>query len=395
MKVSYGPPPSNKPPPPDPTPKQSHYPWVVNLGDIGEVWVSIPKPDRLTIVGDVYPAHFAAGYTPSGSSYAQIIMMAAASGELGKVVGKPSYANGLFSMVQIIAPGGGAINFTRLKTSAEGATDKLRIELNPWELGADGALTLLDRLHSETGGAFKVGHFLADARVSRVDVAIDLVGVRVADILVSSKGEGKRTHYYGQTGELESVYLFRKFKPHDVDQIEPTKVVKRKGLGSFLVRVYDKVEERRSVGRQPPFGPAPVTRVEISKTRFGAQVFGLRDLAEMKNPFAKLRVGHARSPHVTNLWEWLQYVQCRRGSGPVMAAELLTLNLAKQIQYGELWKEFPSDLVTPPKIWGHWKHSLVASGVQHFVDAATMFSSGSVVGDYETAMKKKTGHDLP
>jgi hypothetical protein len=138
----------SKPPPPEPTPGPLIYPTLVSLGELGDIWVSLPKPDRLTIIGVVLPKHFTAGVSPQDPyGYAQIVMQAAASGQLGKITGKPKYYAGKFFEVQIVTPSGGAVNFTVAKAKNPEAANTLRLECNPWELGSDGVLDLLDGLH--------------------------------------------------------------------------------------------------------------------------------------------------------------------------------------------------------------------------------------------------------
>ena len=321
-------------------------------------------------------------------------MAATASNKVGKVIGKPKYYDGVFHAVNVRIAGA-AINFSIAKSKSANAAHTLRIELNPAELGSDGALTLMDSLHAATGKAFRVGAFLASARVSKVDIAIDLVGVHVRDLLVSAKGEGKRVHYYGQDGELESVYVHKKFKPHDPEQLEPDQAVTRKGLGMLLVRAYDKVAERKSVGKKPPFGPSPVTRVEVSKTRFGNTQAKLKNLPKLKNPLEKIAAAHVRSTKGVNAWDWLGYVQARRGGGPALAGYLLQISAKTQAEFEARYTSFEEPLWHADEVWKLWSASLVAHGVGHFIDAADAESSGSVIGDFELAMAKKTGQGAP
>jgi hypothetical protein len=204
----------------------------------------------------------------------------------------------------------------------------------------------------------------------------------VSDLLITSKHKpGKRTHCLGEDGALETVYAHRhvpaQVQKYD-DQGQPKKVTHRsRPMGPVHLMVYDRVRERQDVLKPPPFGPAPVTRAEVVKTRFGSAPFRPQDLPGLKSPFSGVSVGYVGSASVTPLSLWLRYVECRRGGGHARAAWLLSLKPSEAEAMNTAYSEHASDVLVAAQVWSGWNTGLATTGLKLLVDAANSKSKGS------------------
>lgn len=374
-------PPSNKAPAPVPPPHKSRYPIQGCDIDQNPFWVSVPQPDMLSLVGLVRPDcfigglsdHSISGLAPSvmkalsaaGASHPSLVQI----GPTKFYVSSGTYTSVTWRFGQDQC----AINFTTGKQETPDASHWLRIELNPRKLGPAGICDLLDTIHAATGKRFRVGTFLNGCHVTRVDVAVDVVGLSVREMIVTGKNTGKRVHYHGVDGGLESLYLHRKVQTNTSNEVKPSS----RKLGVLIARVYDRRREMIASGLEPDFGQSDVTRVEIVKTKFGNKKRPLTDLAGLKNPFADLFVGQATTASPGNLWSWLEYVELRRSVPHLQAAEMLGLsaNEAKVWELAHL--NHPRDVLESAEIWSHWNDGLSFTGTDILIGAATAKSANS------------------
>ena len=86
-------------------------------------------------------------------------------------------------------------------------THTLRLEFNPAALGAPGIAFLKNQLETLVLDGLSFKHIITNGKVTRVDIAVDIVGVHLADLLVSNKGGGKHHWYYSEQGKPETGYL--------------------------------------------------------------------------------------------------------------------------------------------------------------------------------------------
>ena len=76
-----------------------------------------------------------------------------------------------------------------------GLKHDLRLEFNPTRLGLAGIAFLKSQLESLLVGALSYAHIMAAGTVTRLDIAVDVVGIRISDLDVRFMGEGK-SHWY-------------------------------------------------------------------------------------------------------------------------------------------------------------------------------------------------------
>lgn len=241
----------------------------------------------------------------------------------------------------------------------------LRIECNPRKMGPLGFQEFIELLAPFFD--FKKLPYLA--RVTGLDVAVDVVGVHVSEIAAWYKKEGKRSLYVGEDGMLETINLHRLLPPivQKEDQFGPIKVMhRRKPAGDVVFRIYDRVKERAAVLKPPPFGEAPVTRVEVIKERFKQKV--LNDLPSLSDMYAELRVGLDLSQSDLSGPMGRSYLTGTRTLSPQTVVALYNLKHVDQEKLDAISQVNKPDLVAPDINWSSWKKGIEHTGLNLLVD---------------------------
>lgn len=286
VNIFVGPPTYNKAPSPPKGPSEKLFPFHNLIKDQSPYWVSLPLPDKLHLSVGLNPKHFSPGFKPAEAhDYGRMLMHALATGQAGPAtVLQYLPAHMIHTKVQVQFGSDQVPVYFELKKTpkAHDGPHTLIIQMNPAKLGEDGVFDFLDRLHSGTQGRLLVGSMLADARISLLDVAIDIVGIRLFDLLVSSKLEKRREQICSaSTGDLETIMLH----PGTTMVVQGAGKKLRKSTAR-MVKAYDKRREQIASGVSPPYGDAPVSRVEVTKKRFGSKHTTLQTLPLLSNPFA-------------------------------------------------------------------------------------------------------------
>ena len=174
--------------------------------------------------------------------------------------------------VKLVVPPNGEEVLLQAGPKKAGLAHDLRLEFNPSRLGSAGMAFLKEKLEDVLLGAVSFSHILATGRVTRLDIAVDLVGIRIDALDIQYKGEGKAHWYFSGSGQPETGYLGIK----QSDKNAPwTAYNKRKQL------------KEASGGLAQLYGGLSHTRIE-----FHAKPN--KPLAEMKllaNPFTKISMG--------------------------------------------------------------------------------------------------------
>ncbi len=320
------------------------------------VWVSVPFVDKISIIGSISDDHLWKWAT-DGSNETPVTRLTRRLATGAKfAVTHTRLAGGSYAEV-VVTVGDGPVHFTAKK--AKGAY-RLRMELNPSRLGNDGMFDLIDSL--KTVYKFNIGAFLQEAAITRLDVAVDIVGLHIAELLVSSEKQGKRVLYLGEGGALESVYVHRVSKS------------KKRSLPPLDVKLYDKVQERLAFDDQPPFGQAPVTRMEVV-TNYTSNKLAVAALPTCKNLISGRRVGHLLTPAICNQWQWLSYADARRHGGPKWAADVFGYSQTSRDALEAAYQGHISDVVDPAEVWPYWSVGLELCGAQMLCDTVAEMAS--------------------
>jgi hypothetical protein len=208
---------SNKPQPfPKPKPPYELFPTTLSMCDGRIVRVSVPVPDRLSMTIDITPEIFGPS-TPAGVTVAQWIS------------GAGHYLNSMPHNTQplgcqyfeskkwyghVTLGMGHRDSSVRFEFSEQTKKSpaRLRLEMNPRKLGPKGFKTLLAILN-DPNGPFAGKAVLKSARVTRIDVAVDLEGVQTDDLVAFHKDEKQRSMYIGRDGVCLRRFTFTDRRP--------------------------------------------------------------------------------------------------------------------------------------------------------------------------------------
>jgi hypothetical protein len=236
------------------------------------------------------------------------------------------------------------------------APARLRIETNPRKLGPKGFKTLLAILN-DPDGPFSGKTVLQSVRITRIDIAVDLEGVQVDDVIAFHESELQRSMYIGTDGVIETIYVHGKSN-------------KSKPAGKVLLTVYDRAKERLKKGKQSPFGPSPVTRIEVTRN-LKAPYNGLSKVAALGNPYGSIRVGYVMAQGMTPENWWREYVGLRRTKSHSSSVALLGLDKATAAKFADGYLVPIPNLVSDGTTWQGWEQGLKVTGMQLLLKAAT------------------------
>ena len=91
-------------------------------------------------------------------------------------------------------------------TAGKTDTAFLRFEFNPDHIGPEGVAVFKETLPEIMDGKVSYGDFAKTSRVTRIDVAVDLINVDIEDLLIGVKKPGKKVSYFGIGGKIETAY---------------------------------------------------------------------------------------------------------------------------------------------------------------------------------------------
>jgi hypothetical protein len=254
LKKPYPPKVSKKPPEPN------IFPFGVDDPEAGNVWVSWPQPDRITILGDLKPEHFAG--LDDGPDFAvmaaSMLTKPLASGALvsaPKSISNTGYFNANIVQARKSSPTHAGV--TKMAKVLAGAPVRLRLEFNPRKIGPIGLAKTEAALTEDATLGFNLFAWLADACLTRLDLAVDLIGVEPDDLLVFPAQPGKRSVISGANGAIQSKYFLRKKKTDFDDHASAPP-----NWNDAYLRVYDRRIAKIEAGKEPTYGAAKHTRVE-------------------------------------------------------------------------------------------------------------------------------------
>ncbi|WP_439491332.1 hypothetical protein [Blastomonas fulva] len=204
---------------------------------------------------------------------------------------------------------------------------------------------------------------LPDFRVSRIDPAIDLIGIRPIDVIARIEKPGKRLVYVGDNGEPESLYLYQKKQPLK----KPPASMAKRTTGPLRLKLYERRDYFRQLMLDPPYGDCPVTRVEAELVWDSKRPM-LSSLPKLSNPFAGTHVAYAAklvTSH-TKPKDWLAFCLAAFGSGVRTAQEKWPKGIG--LNFRSTYSSCPGDLVHPD-CWDQWQDGLAYTGLNKWIAA--------------------------
>ena len=222
----------------------------------------------------------------------------------------------------------------------------LRLDFNPSKLGPKGVEFLRDQLFMVLAIDHPWGKIASECTVTRMDLAVDLLGIKAEDLLVgdytpgSAKGKPlKRMLVFSATGGLESLYL----------GVKPTKV-----------RIYNKAQELIDYKQPSAFGSTAYTRIEM----ITEPKKPMTKLKAMVNPFLKLSIHNLGAPAnpPEGLHNWNYFLDSCRVRGLDAALALLPTEELRQA-YRQAIKVDDKDVWKPKMLWKKMPYVLNKSGL--------------------------------
>lgn len=215
-----------------------------------------------------------------------------------------------------------------------------RFEFNPVKLGPPGMAFFREELSNLLMHQIPWSQFVKQARVTRIDLACDLVNVSVDSLALSTSVLGKNHIYFGMKGALETAYL----------------AVKKGKSGKLIA--YNKKRQLTDTKQNPQFGDLAHTRIETRVTT----KYAMDQLAKLDNPFAKIDIRYL-SPTAKGVPDhaWAHFTDAIRYRGVTAALAPVPLWLRPTYKAG--LDAMAAPLWRPIDIWSTWSSVLEAANI--------------------------------
>jgi hypothetical protein len=165
-------------------------------------------------------------------------------------------------------------------------THSLRLEFNPAALGSPGIAFLKAQLETLVLEGLSFSDIITKGKVTRVDIAVDIVGVHLADLLILVNSGGKQHWYLSAKGKLETGYLGMKT-----------------GDKNAKWKTYNKRQEIKDHSTSPKeqaYGGLSHTRVEY---RYATNKPFL-ELDTLENRFNEISLAYPKAPKGVKPYAW-------------------------------------------------------------------------------------------
>lgn len=165
--------------------------------------------------------------------------------------------------------------------------------------------------------------------------------------------------YIGSHGRPESVYFYQAKAPLN----KPPSKLGVKTTGPHRLTLYERRDYHLQLALQPPYGPCPVTRAEVSK-RWTKKRPPLAKLADIENLFAGRRLAYAAAVPVSNGRTWKQFCLAAFGGGTHMS--LNSWIPGPGVQLAKAYADCAGDLVADD-CWNRWSDGITATGLMDWI----------------------------
>lgn len=303
--------------------------------------VLIPKIDRLSFTYDIHPKHYAAVISN------MLHWMDCGDG----LKSAPAYKSRYKNVFVFTFPGNGAMVRIEIDPKSKATPIPfMRFEFNPAVLGPTGIGCFRDQVYGVLVDQYPWEAIAHGCRVTRLDIAIDLLGVQVKDLIIAKqdkKSAYKRRAYFSASGALETLYpVFRK-----EGQLAP-------------LCVCNKAQELSDAGASPIYGGIPHARIEARLNGQNLHGKALTALHTIKNPFLGLEVidptNPISPPEAAHAWSY--FLDSCRARGKDGALKMLPTDDLRDV-YDEALATADRKLWSPEKIWKRWPGALQSSGL--------------------------------
>ncbi|TXN72839.1 hypothetical protein [Methylobacterium sp. WL6] len=224
------------------------------------------------------------------------------------------------------------------RRSEPGKAERIRLEFNPRKLGGEGLTELAAWMDSILPDGWE--YVVTNGHVTRIDIAVDVVGVRVENFLCLPK-QGITSTVWGVNGQVQTITLGKKGDQTSIYNVKAKRLNKKQGWsGKTKIRV-----ERRL--KNPTF-------------------YGFSKLSELANPFSGLVMTFALPPPAADMkfWEWRIFGDSVQVRG--LAAALALLPKERRAKYRAHLKLYAQSWWNPEALWEGWSKIVGASRLTEF-----------------------------
>lgn len=271
---------------------------------------------------------------------------------------KQKIAGYKLNIAMLLSPLSSPIQVSANPTNKKNAP--LRVTFNPSHQPSDWP-HLLNELWAEFDfSTIPFPALLVDAKVTRLDVAFDVVGLRPCDVFVTHQKIAKIWTASSMSGGIETQQIYLKSGKMKSPQVSPKK-------RADLI-VYDKRKELLARGLEPLFGEAEHTRIEFSRNT----QCSLKNLPSAKWPAHGWRIGRVTPDVFTfDKADKLMFFDSVRVRGSKDASALQS-HVFSTVDYEKDFANLvPADILSEEVFWSGWKPALEQSGLSHWIHWAT------------------------
>jgi len=257
-----------------------------------------------------------------------------------------------FSVVLKLKSSGALV---KLSGKPVGHRAAIRMEYNPSHFDKKSIKDLLAVWWMIYLGNVPLPALLVDARMTRLDVAVDVLNVKPYDLLVYHKKIWKIWSASSYPHGVETLNYYLQSGHHKSPLLSPKK-------RSNLI-VYNKKKELIANGKYPEYGDLEHTRIEWSLTKN----MPLSNLAKMPYPFSNWEIRRTiveESPLPGGLWQLLLDSARFRGfgaAGKLIPKESWLKGITKIPE-----NYLPKDVVTQ-SLWQYWDEAIKNAHLQDMV----------------------------
>jgi hypothetical protein len=238
---------------------------------------------------------------------------------------------------------GGATVHLQAGPKLKNVQHDLRIEFNPAIFApADAALfkAAFDELIPQTDWGLTYAGLLAAARVTRLDIAVDVVGARLDHLSLRVSKPGKQKWWIGEGGKHETVYF-------GITQ----------HLNNAKWKSYNKRTELKDKGSSSQYGGLSHTRLEFTDT----PNMSVNKLGKRPNPFVQVSLAYAAAYPPAGVeqhnWEFFLDACLRRGEQSALA--IIPHSTVREA-YKQSLDKCHEAFWKPHEIWKAWPAALAS-----------------------------------
>ena len=314
----------------------------------GRVAVLKPIIDKITITHKIADNELTAALVES--------LLQEADKEQGHFKKAAQFKSGAVSYrasVNLIVPPGDAQVLIQAGPKKKGITHALRLEFNPSRLGKPGIAFLKTQIESLVTGPLvsddlSFDDIIAKGTVTRVDIAVDVVGIRVDKLDVRFLGDGKSHWYYSNKGQPETGYYG--IKQNKKKQNSPAPWI-----------TYNKRQETKDKGPEGGkqlYGGLSHTRIEFHAIQKKPFV----KLGTLANPFGTISLAYPQAPKGIKPYAWAFFLDACQRRGREVALELLPEGALRK-RYRQALDKAHAAFWKPDRIWASWHNSIAKTGL--------------------------------